>query len=210
MDGSNNNIDDNMQYNVNNDLLQYIRQTFQAYVDAVIPRSPVLAEVYGYVQYYGALDLQIEDYMIYTLNYYDIPLANPTAVMLNTIAEQVVAMNLNNELVDYSRVSEGEIFAALSPIDRFLVLTLLQRLEVNLADLPMPYQNNPNLVLSIMSALERFVMLGYYSEWAGYGSTRLETPSQRILEYYPISWMQVGYPGPSLGYRALRVNNFLV
>lgn len=106
--------------------------TFQAYVDAVIPRSPRLAEEYGKIQYFGALDLHTDEYLILTLNHNSISWA------------------------------ESE------------------------------------------SALNRITMMGYYSEWSGYGSTRLEKPDQRRLEFFPISWKQVGYPGPSLGYRAFR------
>jgi hypothetical protein len=106
------------------------QETLKAFVDAIIPRSPGLAEEYGKIQYFGALDLHTYEYLIMTLSSYSIPLTNPLAV--------------------------------------------------------------------------RFVMMGYYSEWSGYGSTRLEEPAQRRLEYNPLSWKQVGYPGPSLGYRALR------
>lgn len=48
--------------------------------------------------------------------------------------------------------------------------------------------------------LSKLTMRGYYSEWYGYGSTRLNNLNQRILESYPLSWEQAGYPGPSLSY----------
>jgi hypothetical protein len=85
---------------------------------------------------------------------------------------------------------------------------MLEHLQVNPAELPVPYQNNPILVISIITVLIRFAMMGYYSEWAGYGSTRLYSPNERELENHPISWKQTGYPGPSLGYRALRTYQF--
>ena len=109
----------------------YTQETFKAFVDAIIPRSPGLAQEYGKIQYFGALDFQTDEYLILSLNSYDIP-------------------------------------------------------------------------FNITGSLNRFTMMGYYSEWYGYGSTRLEVPDQRRLEYFPLSWQQVGYPGPSLGYRALR------
>ena len=108
------------------DSLQYTNETFQAFADAVIPRTPRLAEEYGKIQYFGALDLHTDEYLFLTFAY------------------------------------------------------------------------------SFVGSLIRFTMMGYYSEWSGYGSTRLEAPDQRKLEYFPLSWKQVGYPGPSLGYRALR------
>jgi hypothetical protein len=53
---------------------------------------------------------------------------------------------------------------------------------------------------NISGSLVRLTMLGYYSEWYGYGSTRFLNPDQRILETTPISWQQINYPGPSLSY----------
>jgi len=160
--------------------------TYKALVNAIIPRSPVLAYEYGMVQYYGALDLHIDEYVYIALNSLNVPLAQPTADMLNSTAN----------------------FASLNPINQLYVLTLLTQLQINLSDLPMPFKNNPSLVISTTNSLNRFTMMGYYSEWAGYGSTRLAEPNQRRLEFYPVSWKQVGYPGPSLGYRALRAYNF--
>ena len=129
------------------------KKPLKLFVDAIIPRSPGLAEEYGKIQYFGALDLHTNEYMILSLNSYYIPLAKPVAEMLDIAFEQ--------------------------------------------------FQDNPGFILS-NSTLNRFTMMGYYSEWSGYGSTRLDAPGQRRLEYYPLSWDQVGYPGPSLGYRALR------
>ena len=199
-------------YNPNNKMTKYqkesvkrTQETFQAFVDAIIPRTPGLAEEYGRIQFFGALDLHIDEYIYLSLNYYYIPLAEPTAEMLDVAAEQLVIMDGNNRLVNFSRFMGGSAFAAIDPSDRLRALTLLEQLNIYMADLSIPFQNNPELILYITSTLNRFTMMGYYSEWSGYGSTRLKTPNQRKLEYYPISWKQVGYPGPSLGYRALRM-----
>ncbi|WMJ87139.1 hypothetical protein [Anaerocolumna sp. MB42-C2] len=184
--------------------LQYILDTFKALVDAIIPRTPGLAEEYGKIQYYGALNLHIDEYMVYTLNYYSVPLAEPTALMLDLAADQLIFNGENTRLLDFTRFPVGGTFAALAPIDRFRALTLLEQLKVYLLDLPAPYKGNSGLTLIITGVLDRYTMMGYYSEWSGYGSTRLESPGNRKLEFYPLSWEQVGYPGPSLGYRALR------
>ena len=187
---------------------QYILYTFKALVDAIIPRTPGLAEEYGKIQYYGALNLHIDEYMVFTLNYYFIPLAEPTALMLDLAADQLVFNGENTRLLDFSNFPMGGTFAALAPIDRFRALTLLEQGRVYLLDLPIPYKGNEGLTLTIAGLLDRYTMMGYYSEWSGYGSTRLESPNNRRLEYHPLSWEQVGYPGPSLGYRALR-NEYL-
>jgi len=182
---------DNKLIKCQKDSLRRTQETFQAFVDAIIPRTPGLAEEYGRIQFFGALDLHTDEYITLSLDYYYIPLAEITAEMLDVAAEQLVVM-------------DGSAFAALEPSDRLRALTLLEQIHIYLADLPIPFRDNPELILYITSALNRFTMMGYYSEWSGYGSTRLATPNQRKLEYFPISWKQIGYPGPSLWYRALR------
>jgi hypothetical protein len=148
------------------------------------------------VQYYGALDLHIDEYVILTLNSLGMPLAEPTAEMLDITTGSFIALNQYSQLY---------------------ALTLLNQLQINLSHLPIlsilsilpiPFKNNPQLIILITNSLVSFTMMGYYSEWSGYGSTRLADPNQRRLEYYPLSWKQIGYPGPSLGYRALRVFDF--
>lgn len=176
---------------INNEL-QRTQETFQALVDAIIPRTPRLAQEYGEIQYFGALDSYTDEYLGWVLNNYYIPLAQPLAEMLDIAATQ---------LLIYEGKDRTSTFAALDPIDRFRAIIQLEQLKLYYPDIFIPFQNYPGL-FDITSDLNRLTTLGYYSEWAGYGSTRLDTPTQRVLEYYPISWMQVGYPGPSLSYRA--------
>lgn len=183
---------------------QYTMETFKSLVDAIIPRTPGLAEEYGKIQYFGALNLHTDEYMILTLNYYSFLLAEPTAAMLDAAGEQLVFMGENSRLLDFARYPGGGTFAALAPEDRFRALTLLDKLRINLGDLQQPFTDNPGFVLTFSGILARYALMGYYSEWSGYGSTRLESPNNRKLEYFPLSWKQVEYPGPSLGYRALR------
>lgn len=189
----------------NNNPLIHTQETFRALVDAIVPRTPELAEEYGKIQFFGALDLHIDAYMILSLNhYYYTPLAKSTAEMLDTASDRLVLLNGNSGMLNYSRFPGGGTFAVLSPSDRFRALTLLKQSKIYPPDVTIPFQDDPGLVLSVAGAFNRFTMMGYYSEWPGYGSTRLEAPNQRKLEYFPLSWKQVGYPGPSLGYRALR------
>jgi len=195
---------DNKIKNYEKNSLKRTQDTFQAFADAIIPRTPGLAEEYGRIQFFGALDLHTGEYITLSLNYYYIPLAESTADMLDVAAQQLVIMDGNNSLVNFSKFMGGGAFASLDPSDRLHAVTLLEKLNIYLADLPIPFQDNPELILYITSDLNRLTMMGYYSEWSGYGSTRLADPNQRKLEYHPISWKQVGYPGPSLGYRAFR------
>jgi hypothetical protein len=174
---------------------QYTYTTFIALVDSIIPRTPLLAELYGEIMFYGALDLYTDEYMVMILNSYTIPLSLLTAEMINFVTDEYMEAK---GIVNKVRFAHSTKFAKLSSVDRFQVLMLLVGIEecfygVNFL------QEYPGLI-SILSSINRFVMLGYYSEWFGYGTTRLETPNRRVLQYYPLSWDQVGYPGPSLSY----------
>ncbi len=172
----------------------YIQNTFQAYTDAVIPQTPRLAEEYGRIQYYGAIDLQVYQFLIYELERYPTPMAQPTAELLNAAATQ---------LMQNQGFPGGENFAALPPTERLMAIDLLEQLREQ-DILPLIFQADPGLIPVIAVALYSFTLMGYYSEWSGYGSTRLNPPQERVLEFKPVSWMQIDYPGPSLGYRVLR------
>ena len=206
MYGTSHNPEDKLINDQKNYTLQYTDEIFRAFVDAVIPRTPGLAQEYGIVQYYGALNLNTDEYLILTLNNYYTPIAYPTAEMLESAAEQF-AYTEGTERDKALEFIDFNVFASLAPMNRLLVINLLEQSMLDISNLPVPFQNNQGYILYITSALNQFTMMGYYSEWSGYGSTRLETPNMRKLEYFPLSWEQVGYPGPSLGYRALRVNN---
>lgn len=188
----------NINEEIRDDMTQIMEETFLSLVDAFIPRTLALADIYGRVQYFGALDQDTAYYLIMTLNYYFLPLAIPTAELLNEAAKEYIYLSEDQVLLNNSFVTRGGFFSALSPGDRFGVLRLVEQLK-----------DTDEFILSITSALNRFTMLGYYSEWFGYGSTRLSPPNDRNLEFYPLSWEQVGYPGPSLGYPALRLYNYV-
>lgn len=124
-------------------------------MNAIIPRSPRLAYEYGIVQYYGAIDLHIDEFLMLT------------------------------------RMSLG---AVAMPVTE----------SANGTASPDSMTSNSNSLHSAAGT----TMFGYYSEWSGYGTTRLAPPNERKFEYAPISWKQVEYPGPSLGYHALRPYQF--
>jgi hypothetical protein len=201
---------------INNE--RHTEDTFKALVDAIIPQTPELAEIYEEVQYYGALDLRIDEFMIWELNHFrlltindepfNIPLAVPTAVMLDVAAEVLIDRQENRSLLNFTHYPGGGPFSALSPSDRFRAINLLEELTIDLNELPLPFRNNPGFIALILGAIHRFPMMGYYSEWYGYGTTRLNMPDDRVLEYPPVSWEQVGYPGPARGY--LLLSGFLI
>ncbi|ANY65295.1 hypothetical protein BBD42_01470 [Paenibacillus sp. BIHB 4019] len=185
--------------------------TFRALVEAIVPNTPALA-VYGAEQTAGAVDLHIHEYMIWELDHSlslflgthltVVPLAAPTAQLLNAGAVQLVTSGRAQHAPNHA-VWESSPYAALSPIDRIRVLAMLEQLDVDLGSLPPPYQYDGGIVRFMVDFLNRQTMFGNYSEWSAYGTTRLATPTERRLEYFPISWKQVGYPGVVPGYRAL-------
>ncbi|WP_368490907.1 hypothetical protein [Clostridium sp. BJN0013] len=188
--------------------------TFKALVDAAIPKTPKLAENHGPIQLFGALDCNIHGYEIWILNHFvslhippldvNIYLSNSTAKMLDVAARQLIDSKENKKSIDSKLFREKYIFASLEPEDRFRAITLLEELKINPAYLPLPFYNNPGLIVSLTGGIVMFITIGYYTEWSAYGSTSMETPNKRKLEQFPIGWEQVGYPGPSKGYHAFR------
>lgn len=185
--------------------------TYKALVEAIVPDTPMLA-LFGPEQVAGAVELFIYEYIIWELDHYislysgyylsPIPLSSSTAMLLDAGAVQLVAMGLAPEPPKYS--ADGGTFAHLSPVDRIRTMSLLENGNVDPGYLPEPYRYNLGFVAFMVDFLNRQTMFGYYSEWSGYGSTRLASPSERRLEFFPLSWIQAGYPGVSLGYRDFR------
>jgi hypothetical protein len=180
----------------NYDIHLYTYDTIMAFVDVVIPRTPLLAQMYGEIMYYGALDLYTDEYLIFCLNEYTMPYSYLIAEMLNRIAIKFINIQ-GIETIDTTTSSDA-IFTKLTSEEKFLALTLLDDYNAYLSDEPI-FVKYTDLV-SVASYLVRLTMLGFYSEWFGYGSTRQEQPNQRVLEFIPLSWYQVSYPGRSLSY----------
>ncbi|WP_010531449.1 hypothetical protein [Lentibacillus jeotgali] len=167
----------------------------------------------GYGTPFNNMDLGVHDYIIYSLDHsisiqqqlhhHIVPLAYPTASMLNIAAMQLV-YSQHAQASPQSMVSSGGMFSHLSRTDRILTLSALENLEIDLYVLPSPFHNNAGMVKYVTDAVNRFSLFGYYSEWPAYGSTRLCPPGDRQLEFFPLTWQQVGYPGVSLGYRDFR------
>ncbi|MFD2192625.1 hypothetical protein D8M05_05225 [Oceanobacillus bengalensis] len=155
----------------------------------------------------------VHEYLIYGLDHYiaiqeqlhhiTLPLAYPTAIMLDEAATQLVNTG-RAQASPQIQFPGGGMFSRLSREDRIQTLSALENLAFDLYLLPSPFQNNGGLIKHVIDALNRFAMFGYYSEWPAYGTTRLYPPDDRRLEFFPWGWQQVGYPGVSLGYRDFR------
>jgi hypothetical protein len=185
--------------------------TFRALVEAIVPSTPAPTEN-GEIQKVGAVELYIHEFMIWELDHFlslhfglsltVFPLSSPTAKLLQAGAIQLIVSGQVQAPLNFA--VPGNSFASLSSFDRIRTMATLEQLDVDLGSLPPPYQNDGGFVKFIVDYLNRATMFGYYSEWSAYVTSRLETPTERRLEYFPISWIQVGYPGVSQGYRALR------
>ena len=186
-----------------------MRATFQALTNTLVPAT----NEYDYPHYFNSTDRNVHEYVIYCLNHYIsvqqqlhhtiIPLAYPTAIMLDAAAMQLVNARQSTPY-GQSPFPGGGILSHLSRLDRIRTLSALENLDIDLFLLPTPYQNNAGLIKYVVDALNRFSLFGYYSEWPAYGSTRLFPPNNRRLEFFPLSWLEVGYPGVSFGYRDFR------
>ncbi|HEX3032722.1 MAG TPA: hypothetical protein VHS59_10845 [Bacillota bacterium] len=181
--------------------LPQTRAVFRALTEAIIP---------------GALDLHIDQYPIWALDHLfyltvmkvgvTFPLANATAEMLNIAARQLIDQGGNREAVNLGPGADDGAFTALEPVDRLRTLALLEDLQVDPAGLPIPFRYDPSFIMSVTGILALLTAIGCYSEWPGYGETRLKNPDKRKLEQFPPAWTMVGYPGPAKGYHALRGN----
>lgn len=188
---------------------EHVRATFQALVDALLPSI----SRNGHPSFFSPIDMKVHEYVINGLNknisiqkqlqHRTFPLAIPTAFMLDIAATQLVYAQKAKPLTE-SSFPNGGMFSQLSKRDRVRTLSALENLQIDLYPLPSPFQNNGGMVKFVTDALNRFTLFGYYSEWPAYGTTRLNSPEYRELEFFPPGWYQAGYPGVSLGYRDFR------
>lgn len=192
----------------------HTKATFQALVDAFIPSTPVFAMKKGLEQAAGAINLQVYQYIIWELDHFmavqkgmnlaHLPLSHVTAYLLDAAADQLIATGKVKGFTKFSSFPGGGSFTILFPEDRIQTIEIIDQINLDLGKWPPPYQNNPGLIKQVVAALPGMTMFGFYSEWPGYGSTRLFEPEYRTLENFPHAWIQVGYPGPAYGYRDFR------
>lgn len=166
----------------------------------------------GITRSLGAVDIRLEDYVLWVLddklaprlglNEMPFNLSDSTAYVLDIAANQLIQ---NNQaiMVHNDPIFPGGWFTTLSRRDRLKAVMILEGLKVNVENLPFPYTNNPGFLLNMMDGLNRLILFGFYSEWIGYGEARFH-PTTYQLAFLPPSWLQVGYPGPSFGYRDFR------
>ncbi|WP_342757315.1 hypothetical protein [Kineothrix sedimenti] len=169
--------------------MPHFLDTCMAFVEAIVPWTPRLAAEYGEIQYPGAVDALTYEYLVLSLyELGNVALLKSTVKTLDMAARELVISGGNEFSMDI--MGGGTInFAALVPSDRLAALNILKQQELSSYNSPM-FTNK-----YVVDLLVKMTMMGYYSEWFGYGSTRLDEPNQRIFEFMPFSWQQVSYPG---------------
>lgn len=187
--------------------------TFRALAEALVPYTPAFSASEA-VQAPGAAANGVHDYLIWELEHSlslvccmgpeAIPLAVPTAQLLNIAAMQYMSAGCLN-CGSWSPGWGLSPFAALAVGDRIRVLSLLEQRQLDYGLLPLPYKEDAGFTAYMVDFLNRATLFGNYSEWPAYGTTRLNTPLRRRLEFFPVGWRQAEYPGVAKGYRAFRV-----
>lgn len=200
-----------MTRHVSSDL--YITSTFQSLAQAVIPPVYYFQNISIKVKP-GALELRVYEYILAILDQSIsqkiksqmnvASMAKSTAQLLDSGAVALIQSGENVNLLTVSGFPYGGPFTYLSQIDRLKAISKLDRLQINKKHLSLPYKDNLGLIRNMMDVLNQLTLFGFYSEWTGYGSSATLPPEKRRLEYVPVGWEQVHYPGPSYAYRDFR------
>jgi hypothetical protein len=119
-------------------------------------------------------------------------LNSPVGVSLDVLTNQITEQLANTptsvgDLLDSIR---DQLFASPAASDGF---------ADNVTDIP-------GFIKFQIMGVNAFSQLGYYSEWSGYGDTKVNCPSNRKFNGVDNvqSFSQTKYPGPARGYAALR------
>lgn len=207
--------------------------TFRSVTDAVIPKTPALADELGAENVPGGLAIDLDDFLvIYVDNLFqfglphfgvqgNLPLASPVAHILDAAALTLLARNENESEPSSNRVvsllgpddpaptvvrAADGVFAKLSRRDRLRAISLLDEFEIEIV--MVPFENTLfEFDAGVMGQLViGFTEMIYYSEWQGYDEFT-QPPSERVHPNDPLavqSWRQTGYPGFADGYAVLR------
>ena len=203
--------------------------TFRAVADAVVPRTPGLADELGREHVGGGADVGLGDFLaVYVDDLFqfglpglgvrgNLPLAGPVAGALDAAAATLVERGANAAEPSRERAAElldpgdptgsadaAGAFAALSREDRLRALGLLDEFEVGIrTDDGDPFEFDAGLVCQLVVGFGEMI---YYSEWQGYGDAT-GPPGGLTHSNDPSAvqgWRQTGYPGFEPGYAALR------
>lgn len=188
--------------------------TFRALVDAIVPETPAFADD-DPQNVPGGLDADVEEFVMWVLDNYvrippsadapgtTVPLSAAVAATLDAAATQLLARGGAEDDVDPARFSGGGAFAGLSREDRVRALRDLESGGLD-DELPDAFDRGGVSSAFLVSALHALVNAGHYTEWAGYGDTKTDSPTDWEFREPSLGWRQTGYPGAADGYAAHR------
>ena len=183
----------------------YTRANIRALVEALVPRTPELEQTHGPESVPGSRDIDLDSYVIESLNGYqehhlgplstllrklgirNYPYAVLVALLLDVVALELVIRRENDQpMVKRSLTTP---FARLDPQDRLRAIALLETGALDtLATRVERWVPMVGTVRFLALGVNAFPLLGYYSEWA------TADPEQNQ------AWQQTGYPGPADGH----------
>lgn len=137
------------------------------------------------------------------------PAAPLFAIAFDLVALHFVATEGRVDDLQESAFPAGGVFTRLSRNDRLRALETVLEDDVvdTLSDSLSAILPAPEALTETVTSVHLAASFGYYSEWAGYGETKVAPPSQRRLAMgvdEVQSRQQTGYPGPAAGYADLR------
>lgn len=192
----------------------HTRLVYAAIVDAVVPRTPAVAEELGRAHLPGGLEVGLDAYLIAYVNDLfsgltragdrsgDLRLAESVALVLEEAATELVARGKNEDapsaryaldlrdrstiVDDAVDVAAAGLFPRLSRRDRLNALTLLDEKEIDTAALA---DRTPVPLFEsdggfVPTLVVGFTELVYYSEWQGYDDFTA-APSERSFADNP-------------------------
>ena len=204
--------------------------TFRAVADAVVPRTPDLADDPGREHVPGGREVGLGDFLVVYVNDLfqfglpglgvrgNLPLAGPVANVLDAAALALVDRGENaaepsrehiDDLLDPTSSTPASAdaagtFAQLSREDRLRAIDLLDEFEVEIRAFDGElFELDAGLVGQLVVGFTEMI---YYSEWQGYEGF-VRPPSELSHPNDPGAvqgWRQTGYPGVAPGYAALR------
>ena len=122
-------------------------ETFRAVVDAIVPETPELAEEIGDEHRPGGLEVELEEFLLYSFNSFvpayvepggpvntglNLRFAEQFAATLDAGAILLVATGRNEDALDLQQFPLGGPFAKLSRKDRFRAVDLLEQQDLTI------------------------------------------------------------------------------
>ncbi|MFC6763919.1 hypothetical protein [Natrinema soli] len=136
------------------------------------------------------------------------PYAALFTLVFDLAAAEFVALGKNEGPVSPNeQFPGGGTFTRLSREDRLRCLwTIIDGGAIDtLDDLLSPLVPDAGILKYVVMAVNGLHGFGYYTEWSGYGNTKMNTPNEREMQTEPgevQSHQQSGYPGPVPGHAA--------